>query len=229
MDRAPGVAGAGGEAMAGRIVAVAQQKGGSGKTTVAAHLAVALAARGLSVAVLDVDPQGSLGEWYELRERRLGEPETGLVFRTASGWGAKREARALARDHDVVVVDTPPKSDLEARHAIESADLVAVPVQPTAVDLWATRPTLEMVERGGPPAVLVINRVPPRGAASTEVIAALSELGAPAAATRLGNRVAFSTSMGEGATASETARGTRAAEEAEALAAEIARLMGAAG
>ena len=79
--------------MAGRIVTLAQQKGGSGKTTLAAHLAVAFARGGLSVAVLDVDPQGSLGEWFEAREKSLGEDATGLVFRTASGWGARREAR----------------------------------------------------------------------------------------------------------------------------------------
>ena len=89
------------------------------------------AAAASAVAILDVDPQGSLGEWFEARERRLGEGRTGIVFRTASGWGARREARSLARDHDVVVVDTPPKSDLEAKPAIEAADLVAVPVQPT--------------------------------------------------------------------------------------------------
>jgi chromosome partitioning protein len=210
--------------MAGKIIAIAQQKGGSGKTTIAAHLAVALA-EGLRVAILDVDPQGSLGEWFERRERRLGEPETGLTFRTASGWGARREAKSLARDHDVVVVDTPPKSDLEARQAIEVADLVAVPVQPTAVDLWATRVTLEMVERGGPPAILIINRVPPRGASTAEVIAAMDELGAPAASTRLGNRIAFASSMGHGAVATETESGSKAAAEARALAAEIVRIL----
>src|SRR5262245_24120969 len=130
--------------MSGLIITVAQQKGGSGKTTVAAHLAVAFTLAGKSVGVLDVDPQGSLGEWFERRERALGEDDAGLVFRTASGWGARREAKQLARDFDIVVVDTPPKSDLEMRPAIEMADLVAVPVQPTPVDLWATAPTLQM-------------------------------------------------------------------------------------
>jgi chromosome partitioning protein len=210
--------------MAGKIIAVAQQKGGSGKTTLAAHLAVALA-EGRRVAILDIDPQGSLGEWFERREQWLGEPETGLSFRTASGWGAKREARALAREHDLVVVDTPPKSDLEARHAIEASDLVAIPVQPTAVDFWATRPTIDLIGRNGPQVILVVNRAPPRSAASAEIAAALTELGAPSAETRLGNRIAFSSSMGHGAVATETAPSSKAAEETLALAEEIARLL----
>lgn len=211
--------------MTGKIIAVAQQKGGSGKTTVAAHLAIALG-DGLTVALLDVDPQGSLGQWFERREERMGEGGTGLTFRTASGWGAKREARSLARDHDLVLVDTPPKSDIEARHAIESADLVAVPVQPTAVDLWATGATLEMIERGGPPAVLVINRVPPRGTATASVVEAIGGLNAPLAASRLGNRVAFPASMGAGSTVTEDGAGGKAAEEVRALAAELGRLLG---
>ena len=79
--------------MAGKIVTIAQQKGGAGKTTVSVHLAVAWSAmKGKSVALVDVDPQGSLGEWFEARERALGEDGAGLEFRTASGWGARREA-----------------------------------------------------------------------------------------------------------------------------------------
>jgi chromosome partitioning protein len=205
--------------MAGVIVAVAQTKGGSGKTTLAAHLAVALAGR-RPVALLDIDPQGSLGQWYECREERLGEAGTGLTFRTASGWGAKREARALCRDHAVVVVDTPPKSDLEARHAIESALLVAIPIQPTPVDLWATRATLDLVGRGPTP-LLVLNRVPARSRASAEMQAAIADLGAAVAGTSLGNRVDFASSMGIGGTVTETAAGGKAAAEIAALLAEI--------
>lgn len=205
--------------MAGTIITLAQQKGGSGKTTIAAHLAVAFALSGKAVAILDVDPQGSLGEWYERRERRLGDG-AGLGFRTASGWGARREARNLARDHDVVVIDTPPKSDIDLRSAFEAANLVIVPIQPTPVDMWATDPTLAMIAKEGAPALLVLNRVLPRALLTGEMAAAVAGLGHAVAKARLGNRVAFAASMGEGSTVLESAPASPAGEEAAALAAE---------
>jgi chromosome partitioning protein len=207
--------------MTGQIITVAQQKGGTGKTTVAAHLAVALLQRGKSVAVLDVDPQGSLGEWFEARERRLGETATGMRFRTASGWGARREARDLARDHDFVVVDTPPKSDSEARPAIEAANLVAVPVQPTPVDVWSTDSTLAMIARERVSGLIVINRVMQRARLAAEMIEVIRGLGCLAAHAQLGNRTAFAASMGQGSTVLELEPSGKAAQEVEALAEEI--------
>ena len=203
------------------IITLAQQKGGSGKTTLAAHLAVAAALKGRSVAILDVDPQGSLGEWFELREKRLGEAGTLLSFRTASGWGARREAKNLARDHDVVVIDTPPKSDVDLRSAFETADLVVVPLQPTPVDLWATDPTLTMIAKESARSLLVLNRVIGRALLTAEMAEAVGELGHAVAAARLGNRVAFAASMGEGSTVLESAPASPAADEMEALAREV--------
>ena len=207
--------------MAGHIVTVAQQKGGSGKTTLAAHLAIAWVQKGLRVAIIDVDPQGSLGEWFERRERALGEDGVGLGFRTASGWGARRESRTLSRDYDVVVVDTAPHADREARSAMEIASLVVVPVQPTPTDLWATEATLELAEKERVGAVMVLNRVPPRARLTDEITAALGEFGAPLAAMRLGNRIAFAESIGKGRTVLETQPSGTASAEMRALAAEL--------
>lgn len=208
--------------MPGRVITVSQQKGGSGKTTLAAHLAVALSrSHGKSVAILDVDPQGSLGEWFEARERRMGEGSTGLAFRTASGWGSRREARSLARDHDIVIIDTPPKSDLESKPAIEAADLIAVPIQPTHFDLWATEATLRTLAKEGSRSVLIINRIPARASLSADMVDAIAQLGFPVAMARLGNRVAFAASMGVGSTVLESAPSSKAAAEVQALAHEL--------
>ncbi|MEM6665377.1 MAG: ParA family partition ATPase [Pseudomonadota bacterium] len=213
--------------MQGRIITIAQQKGGSGKTTLSAQLAGVWSKtrKNAKVAILDVDPQGSLGEWFEAREQALGEDETGLTFRTASGWGARREARALSRDHDLVVVDTPPKSDSDARPAIEAGHMVAVPVQPSPVDLWATRSTLQLAEKEERAAILVLNRVPPRAALTGEMLEAMAAFDNKISKTRLGNRVAFAASMGQGLTVLETAPASKATAEMTNLAKELHRAL----
>jgi chromosome partitioning protein len=126
----------------------------------------------------------------------------------------------------MVVVDTPPKSDLEAKPAIEAADLVAVPIQPTPVDLWSTESTLAAVAKEGRPALIVLNRVPPRALLTDAMVEAVRGLG-PAAEARLGNRVAFPASMGAGGTVLETAPSGKGAAEVQALAAEIRALLAA--
>ena len=78
----------------GHVITVAQQKGGSGKTTVAANLAVAFARAGKSVAILDTDPQGSLGRWF-MNRREAGIED--LAFSTASAWACPTNARSCER------------------------------------------------------------------------------------------------------------------------------------
>lgn len=213
--------------MSGRILTVAQQKGGSGKTTIAAHLAVALAkTSGEPVAILDVDPQGSLGTWFEAREDNLGEDNTGLEFRTASGWGARREARSLAKSHGYVVIDTPPKADSDTKPAIDAADFVLVPIQPTPVDLWATAQTMELAAREDTPAILILNRVPPRASLTGEMAKAIADSGFETLQSRLGNRTIFASAMGQGVSVSEQSPSSKAAMEVGALIEELVGRIG---
>ena len=132
--------------MTGKIITVAQQKGGAGKTTIAANLAVAFSRAGKTVSLLDTDPQGSLGRWFMMR-RDAGDP--GMGFSTASAWGVSYECDKLRAETDYVLVDTPPKIDSDLKPAIRESDLVIVPVSSSQVDVWATEGVLDMASREG--------------------------------------------------------------------------------
>jgi chromosome partitioning protein len=209
--------------MAGKTVTVAQQKGGAGKTTLAVHLADAWARAGHSVALVDIDPQGSLSAWFELRPVDAQPP---LSLTRITGWRTENEVRRLVGLHDIVVVDSPPHAETEAKLAVRVADLVLVPVQPSPMDLWATRPTLDLAAREKRKVLLVLNRVPSRTKLGEAVQAKVRELGAPVAVSEIGNRTGFAAAMMEGRTVLSDARRGRAQEEIEALAAEVLARLG---
>lgn len=208
----------------GLVITVAQQKGGSGKTTLAANLAVAFQRQGMRVALLDTDAQGSLGRWFMAR-RALGEVYSGahngpaMEFSTASAWGVSYECEKLRKLSDVVIIDTPPKVDADLRPALREADLVLVPVAASHVDLWAIDGVLDLVAREGKRALLVLNRAKAGNRLTAEVAMAAAKAGEVAVA-RLGSRVVFAESLGTGLGVAEAGR-SAAQAEVEALAAEV--------
>jgi chromosome partitioning protein len=212
--------------MAGSVITIAQQKGGAGKTTLVVQLGVAWAVAGRRVAMLDIDPQASLFAWFNQRRRLHGDGEGGLVVQGFSGWRLGAELRRFRDEFDLVLVDTPPHAETEARTAIREADLALVPCQPNALDVWATAPTLELAERERTRALLVLNRVPPRGRSAEAIGEEVRRRGWPLAAATLGNRQAFAASVGEGRGVAETAPRSAAGEEVGALAAELMRHLG---
>jgi chromosome partitioning protein len=205
----------------GKVVTVAQQKGGSGKTTLAVNLAVEFRQRGLRVALLDTDPQGSLGRWFLSRRERLGE--AGMEFSTASAWGVSYECEKLKKLADVVIIDTPPKVDADLRPALREADLVLVPVAASMVDLWATDGVFDLIGREGRRAVIVLNRVKAGTRLGGEVAEAAAKVGGVAAAT-LGQRVVYAETLGQGLGAGEM-RGV-AQGEVGRLADEVLGMLG---
>lgn len=203
-----------------KVITIAQQKGGAGKTTVAAHIAVALSQKGNRVAIVDIDPQGSLGYWHKIREDKFGEGYTGLTFTSMSGWRVGSEVARLRKSQDYVIIDSPPHTETEARTAIRSADLIIIPVQPSPTDLWATKATLDLAKAEKIPVRVVLNRVPANSRLAATIAAELPEL----SEVTFGNRVLFASSLMEGRCATEVDPSSMAATEVKALVKEIIRL-----
>lgn len=202
----------------GKIITVAQQKGGSGKTTLAVNLAVGLARAGHSVALMDTDPQGSAGRWFMTRLDWQSEPD--LDFSTASAWGVSYEARKLAAAHDYLIIDTPPKADSDLRPALRESDLILVPVATSHLDLWAVEDVLELANRAGRPSMIVMTRARPGTRLSQEVARIAHELDSPVANHALANRVAYAETLGQGRTVLDTRR-SPAQDEVNGLIGEI--------
>tara|TARA_B100001750_G_scaffold178995_1_gene147326 strand:- start:47 stop:685 length:639 start_codon:yes stop_codon:yes gene_type:complete len=207
--------------MLSKVITISQQKGGSGKTTLAVHLALAfIKYHNLKVAVIDTDPQGSLGKWFMIRtEKKISNDN--LTFKTASLWGAQYESKTLKKDHDIVIIDTPPKIESDARPSIESADLVLIPVAASHVDFWATGAIVEIAKKANKKILIQINRSSQRSKLITKTNEFIKSLDLSATKTIIGNRQIFASSMGEGKTAVEKQKKSSAIEEIKQLSEQI--------
>ncbi|MCW3475183.1 ParA family partition ATPase [Limobrevibacterium gyesilva] len=205
------------------VITVAQQKGGAGKTTLAANLAAALA-ESRKVAVLDIDPQHSLARWHALRAAHKNA--TAITLSDVSGWRLGNELDKLRRSHDVLIIDSPPQVDTDAKLAIRAADLVLVPIQPSPPDLWAAEGTLKVAGEEKRRARILLNRVPASGRLRDAVTAEIASRGYPAFATALGNRVGFAGAFAQGLGVTESAPRSTASQELRALLAEIEGVLG---
>ncbi|TDT77237.1 chromosome partitioning protein [Litoreibacter halocynthiae] len=205
--------------MSGSVITIAQQKGGSGKTTLTANLAVAFTKLGKRVAIIDTDPQGSLGRWFMARRDVMEDP--GMEFSTASAWGIEYEIGKMLGDADIVLVDTPPKADSDLRPALRKAALTLVPVATSHVDLWATEGVLDLCRREGTPALMVLNRTRAGTRLGRDIAEAAAKIDAGLATASLANRVAYAETFGQGRAVQDAAPNNPAALEVAALAKEV--------
>jgi chromosome partitioning protein len=206
------------------IITVAQQKGGAGKTTLAANLAAAMAAEGRQVALVDIDPQASLSRWHALRTARK-TPAAPVHLSSIAGWRLAGELDRLQRSHQVLIIDSPPSVETDARLAVRSASLVLVPVQPSPPDLWAAEGTLKLAAAEGRRFRILLNRAPAAGRLRAAIEAEIERQALPALAATLGNRTGFAAAFAQGLGVSETAPKSLAARELAALLAEMQEVL----
>ena len=209
-----------------QVIAIAGQKGGTGKTTLAVNIAEALRLSGKRVVIVDTDPQGSARYWRDLAEEQ-GQGETCAVI-GSTGIGLLPALRALESGADVVVVDTPPRMSAEARAAMVAATVVLTPVAMGGADVWALEQTAATVAEvrgtrtdGGPRVVAVLNRIDPRTAFARQLPEAVRAQGFDVAKTVITNRVAWAESMAVGQTLATYAPDSPAMDELRTLLAEV--------
>jgi chromosome partitioning protein len=209
------------------IVALLNQKGGVGKTTLALHLAGEWARRDRRVTLVDADPQGSALDWSQQRIRD-GAPRLFGVVGLARDT-LHREAPEIARDADHVVIDGPPRVAGLMRSALLAADLVLIPVQPSPFDGWASAEMLALLSeariyRPQLAARFVLNRCAARTVIARETAETLADHDPPVLSATVGQRVVFAEAAQSGRLAGEMDDDSPAAREIATLAAEIDRL-----
>lgn len=195
-----------------KTIAITSQKGGTGKTTTAVHLATAATLAGFDAVVIDLDPQGSAATWGDDRGDHAPEVISGQATRlNVLLESANREG------FDLVVIDTGPAADAAARRSAELADLVLIPCRPSAFDLKAIRTTIDLVDATRTSAFVVLNAAPIRSRSVDEARGVVESMGAKVAPVVIYQRAAYGHSVIAGQTAQEFEPEGKAAEEIDAL------------
>ena len=191
---------------------IVKRKGGVGATTLAVHLAVESERRGAASCIVDLDPQRSASVWAEAR-RQLTPPVAGV---DVGQLDAVLEA-ARSDGVELAILDSPPALDRVSASIARVADLLLIPVQPSALDIAATAPAVDLARAVGVPAVLVLSRCPSRSRDVDEARAALAAYQLPLYPGIITDRTAFRRSIASGQAVSESEPQGKASAEIEEL------------
>ncbi|MGE0179054.1 MAG: AAA family ATPase [Sphingomonas sp.] len=191
-----------------RVLALSSQKGGSGKTTLSGHLAVQAERAGYGpVCLIDIDPQGSLADWWNERADEVPAFAQTTVARLGADLEVLRQ-----QGFRLAVIDTPPAITMAIQSVIQVAELVVIPTRPSPHDLRAVGATVDLCERAGKPLIFVVNAATPKAKITFEAAIALSQHGTVAPVT-LHHRTDFAASMIDGRTVMEVDPNGKSARE----------------
>ena len=195
-----------------RVLAMASQKGGSGKTTLSGHLAVQAQLAGAGpVVLIDIDPQGSLSDWWNERQTEFPAFAQTTVARLAADLEVLR-----MQGFKLAVIDTPPAITMAIQSVIQVAELVVIPTRPSPHDLRAVGATVDLCDRAGKAALFVVNAATPKARITGDAAIALSQHGTVAPIT-IHQRTDFAASMIDGRTVMEVDPKGKSAAEVAAL------------
>jgi chromosome partitioning protein len=181
-----------------RVLAMASQKGGSGKTTLSGHIAVQAQRAGAGpVVLIDIDPQGSLADWWNEREAEYPAFAQTTVARLQADLEMLRQ-----QGFRLAVIDTPPAITMAIQSVIAVAELIVIPTRPSPHDLRAVGATVDLCDRAGKPLLFVVNGATPKAKITYEAAVALSQHGTVAPVT-IHHRTDFAASMIDGRTVME--------------------------
>lgn len=196
-----------------KTISLIAEKGGSGKTSIGVHMAVCGARRGLTVALIDLDPQGSAADWSE---RRADDADPVSVIKATPVELPRLKAVAEQQGADLLIIDTAGRSDMVTHQALAVSDFALTPCRPSIFDLASARKTVGIIEGVGKKTYVVLNACPPRGSRAQETREALEAITtvAPVALTQL---VAYSDALNDGRSVEELEPGGKAAREISTL------------
>ncbi len=206
------------------VIAVLNEKGGSGKTTIAVNLAHSLQLEGAKVLLVDSDPQGSARDWNEANEGEI-LPVVGLDRETLP-----KDLKAIQSGYDWIVIDGAPQISRLSAAAVKAADIVLIPCQPSPYDIWATANLVDVIKArqdvtdGKPIAAFVVSRAIKNTKLGNEISAALEEYELPVLKAHTTQRVAYPTTASEGKTVFSE-QSNAASKEIEAIRDELKELM----
>ncbi|MEI8208341.1 MAG: ParA family partition ATPase [Methylococcales bacterium] len=204
-----------------KIIAILNQKGGAGKTTIATNLAHALQIDGHKVILVDSDPQGSARDWNAASDGAILQV-VGMDRSTLA-----KDIHSVVDNYDFIIIDGAPQIADLAIAAIKCADVILIPVQPSPYDIWACEDLVEIIKarqeitEGKPKAAFIISRVIKNTQLSKEIKEALEGYSLPVFKNYTSQRVAYATSAATGATVVSKETKSDASNEIHAIAQEL--------
>lgn len=208
--------------MSVRVIAVLNSKGGSGKSTLATNLARSIQLRGKDVLLVDSDPQGTARDWRDMQDEEDFPPVVGMDRATLH-----KDLKKVSDSFDHIVIDGAARLQEIVASAVKASDLVLIPVQPSAADLWATEGLIELIQTrqqvtgGKPQAAFVVSRQIVGTTLAGEIGDVLEEYGVPMLEGRTSQRVAYTEALNLGLSVLDLNGAEKAASEIRMITDEV--------